>query len=644
MKLLVTGAAGFIGANFVHYWSRKYPKDEIRVIDSLTYSGNIENLTPVIKKIKFFEADINDRTKVNEAMRGVDVVIHFAAESHVDRSIFDPDRYWQTNVHGTITLLEEAKKLGIERFHHISTDEVYGELPLLSDEKFTEDTPYAPRPDNLYALSKAEADKVVLDFYKKTDMFITISNCSNNYGPYQFPEKFVPIVITNLIDGIQVPIHGDGRNVRDWIHTKDHAYAIDLILQKGKKGETYLIGSNNDRDNNYIAEKIVYLCSEDPNSIRHVPDRHSNDRRYAIDATKIIEELGWKPEVGRENFDEGLKETIEWYKDNQSWWRPLLKRKAVISDEGGAVNAFITLDRETGKTKFIFGKVEKKAKGESRKDKNDFKEHFVEANLVRHEMVIKNLEDKSWFCDSSDEIKSEIKSLAMNPSTFGYVEDLSSHEDVIGDNKLIKLVKIEHAPNEFGIYGIGTWFVVETKDGEKKCEGYYSWGWGPKSGAKLLVLVRKRGEITHFAFQREGKFPTGSIEYNLAGGFPKLNESVLNFIIRSLKKDLNFDVSNENITLSEIVSLGRVIPDSGMTNNHPNLYAVVLDFGDDVYSDVGPGDKFEEYEGLVLWPVSQISEIVSKCDDSYFLAAVARLTLSGIYTIDLSDENDRNDY
>jgi dTDP-glucose 4,6-dehydratase len=641
MKLLVTGAAGFIGANFVHYWASKYPKDEIRVIDSLTYAGNIENLRSVVKKIKFIEADINDRPKVSEAMRGVDAIVHFAAESHVDRSIFDPSRYWQTNVHGTVTLLEEAHKLGIQRFHHISTDEVYGELPLLSNEKFSEKTPYSPRPDNLYALSKAEADKIVLDFYKKTDMHITISNCSNNYGPYQFPEKFIPIVVANLIDGIKVPIHGDGRNVRDWIHTKDHSYAIDLILQKGKKGETYLVGSSNDRDNNFIAEKIVSLYGEDLNAIRHVPDRHSNDRRYAIDATKIIQELGWKPEVGHDNFDDGLKETIDWYKNNQDWWRPLLKRRAVISDEDGAVSAFITLDRDTGKTKFIFGKLEEKEK--IKLPKSDLKEHFVEANLVRYEMVMRGLESKKWFKDSSDEIKNEIKTLAMNPATFGYVEDLSSHEAKIGEDTLLKLIKIEHAPTEFGIYGIGTWFVVENGNGDKRSEGYYSWGWGPKSGAKLLVLVRRGGEITHFAFQREGKFPTGSIEYNLAGGFPKLNESVLNFILRSLKKDLNLDARDENITLSEIVSLGRVAPDSGMTNNHPNLYAVIVDFGDNIYPNVEAGDKYEENEGIVLWPISDVSEIVSKCDDSYFLAAMSRLTLSGIYTINLSGTDRKDD-
>ena len=640
MKLLVTGAAGFIGSNFVHYWIHKYPKDEIRVIDSLTYAGNIENLKPVIKKIKFIEADINDRPKVSEAMRGVDAVVHFAAESHVDRSVFDPSRYWQTNVHGTATLLEEAEKLGIKRFHHISTDEVYGELPLLSEEKFTEETPYAPRPDNLYALSKAEADNIVLDFCEKTDMFITISNCSNNYGPYQFPEKFVPIVVANLIDGIQVPLHGDGRNVRDWIHTKDHAYAIDLILQKGKKGQTYLVGSNNDRDNNYIAEKIVSLYGEDLDTIRHVPDRHSNDRRYAIDATKIIQELGWKPEIGRDNFDDGLKETIDWYRNNQDWWRPLLKRRAVITDENKAVSAFITLDRETGKTKFIFGKVEDKDKVNL--PKSDLEEHFVEANLVRYEMVIKNLESKKWYQDSSPEIKNEIKILAMDPSTFGYVEDLSSHEDKIDEDTILKLVKIDHASSEFRIYGIATWFIVENEKGERRSEGYYSWGWGPKSGAKLLVMIRRKGKITHFALKREARFTTGSIVYNLAGGFPKLNESVLNFIIRSLKKDLDLDIRESNITLNEIVSLGRVIPDSGMTNNHPNLYAVIIDFGDDVYPDIQEGIELEKDEGIVLWPIDEVSEIVNKCDDSYFLSAIARLNLSGIYSIDLEPDN-KND-
>lgn len=641
MKLLVTGGAGFIGTNFVYYWLKKYPKDEIRVIDSLTYAGNIENLKPIMGKIKFIEADINDRGKVSEALKGIDTVVNFAAESHVDRSIFDPSKYWQTNVHGTLTMLEEANKLNIPRFHHISTDEVYGELPLDSELKFSEKTPYSPRPDNLYALSKAEADKIVLDFVQKSEMYITISNCSNNYGPYQFPEKFIPIVVTNLIDGIKVPIHGDGRNVRDWIHTEDHASAIDLILQKGKKGQTYLVGSNNDRDNNYIAEKVVSLFGADGSVIRHVPDRHSNDRRYAIDATKIIEELGWKPGIGRDNFEDGLKETINWYKDNQDWWRPLLKRRAMITDDEKSISAFITLERETGKTKFIFGRLEDKEKLEI--SKNDLEEHFVDQNLVRYEIVIKNLESKKWFQASSDVIKKELKTLAMNPSTFGYVEDLAAREEKIGNDTILRLDKVVHAQPEFGIYGIASWFEVESSEKVKRFEGLYSWGWGPKSGAKLLVLVRRKGEITHFAFQREEKFPVGSVVYNLAGGFPKLNESVLNFIIRSLKKDLGLDIRDGDITLNEILSLGRVAPDSGMTNNHPNLYAVILDFAEGKFPDVQIGDKFEEGTGIVLWPISEISEIVSKCDDSYFLAAMARLTLSGIYTINLTTNNKKND-
>ncbi len=641
MKLLVTGGAGFIGANFVHYWVKKYPQDEVRVIDSLTYAGNIENLKPVIKKIKFFEADINDRVKVSEAMKGVDKVVHFAAETHVDRSIFDPGTYWQTNVHGTATLLEEAYKLKVPRFHHVSTDEVYGELPLDSSEKFSEKTPYSPRPDNLYALSKAEADKVVLDYSQKTDMYITISNCSNNYGPYAFPEKFLPIVITNLIDGIDVPLHGDGRNVRDWIHTMDHASAIDLILEKGKAGETYLVGSNNDRENKYIVERMVDLYGKDESLIRYVPDRHSNDRRYAIDATKITEELGWKPQIGRDNFDEGLKETLKWYKDNQDWWRPLLKRRAEITDSEGIMSAFISVDRETGKTKFSFGKLEEKER--KPKDKADLKENFVQENLARYEIVMKNLKSKKWFQESPDGIKKEIEDLALDPSTFGYVEDLAARSDTLVEDTILKATKVIHADPKFGIYGIATWFEVKNDDGKIRSEGFYSWGWGPKSGAKLLVLVRRKGKITHFAFQREQKFPTGAVMYNLAGGFPKLNESVLDFIIRSLKKDLDLDIRDNGVTLNEIISLGRVSPDSGMTNNHPNLYAVIIDFDESKYPKIQSGDKFEEGVGIVLWPVGEISEMVNKCDDSYFLASMARLTLSGIYNINLSMNGKKND-
>lgn len=635
MKLLVTGAAGFIGANFVYYWLEKYPKDEIRIIDSLTYAGNIENLTPIKKKIKFFEADINDRKKVAEAIKGVDVVINFAAESHVDRAIFDPSSYWHTNVHGTVILLEEAKRAKIGRFHHISTDEVYGELPLGTKKRFTEKTVYAPRPDNLYALSKAEADKIVMDFYNNSDMFVTISNCSNNFGPFQFPEKFIPIIATNLIDGIKVPIHGDGRNERDWIHAKDHASAIDLILQKGKSGETYLVGSDNDRNNTYIAEKIVDLYGADRSVIRHVPDRHSNDRRYAIDAKKITEELGWKPEIGRDNFDEGLKQTIKWYQKNQDWWRPLLKRRASITDNNKTFSAYISLDRGTGKTKFTFGKLKKVKEIGKKENGNHLKKHFVEENLVRYEIVINNLESKKWYKNTDDDIKKKVKALGLNPATFGYLEDLASREDKVNGDRLLKLAKVEHASPEFGVYGIASWFEVENKDKEKRMEGYYSWGWGPKSGAKILVLIRRKGKITHFAFRREQKFPTGSIEYNLAGGFPKLNESVLDFMIRSMKKDLGLSVAKKEILISEIISLGRMSPDTGMTNNKPNIYAVIVDLADEKYKDVGKGDKFEEDVGIVLWPITEMADIVNKCDDAYFLAALARFKLSGVVDIKL---------
>lgn len=628
MNILITGGAGFIGSNFVYYWLEKHPKDKIKVLDSLTYAGNIETLRPILKKIEFIEGDINNREIVSESLKNVDTLVHFAAESHVDRAVFDPSTYWQTNVHGTLTLLEEAEKAKVRRFHHISSDEVYGELPLDSDAKFTEKTPYSPRPDNLYALSKAEADKIVLDFYQKTNMYITISNCSNNYGPFMFPEKFIPIIVCNLIDNIKVPLHGDGRNVRDWIHTRDHATAIDLILQKGGAGETYLVGSNNDRSNSYIAEKVVDLYGAKQSMIKHVSDRHSNDRRYAINATKIIEELGWEPEITRSNFNEGLKETIKWYKENQDWWRPLLKRKAMIMDRTKAISAYISLERETGKTKFVFGRVENKKNGKfivNTIGKIDTEEHFVEQNLIRYEIVIRNLESRKWYQNSPEKIKQEIKSLGINPSTFGYVEDLAGREDHLDGDTILSLEKIEHGDIKYGIYGIGSWFLVENKGKIKRMEGYYSWGWGPKSGAKLLVLVKRKGEITHLATQREQKFPTGSIEYTLPGGLPTLNESVLDFIIRSLQKDLNLSVSNNDIALEQIISLGRLNPDGGMTNNKPNLYAVIIDLSDKLYTDVKKGDKFEEDEGVVLWPIDKLADFINKCDDAYFLSAITRL-------------------
>ena len=241
---------------------------------------------------------------------------------------------------------------------------------------------------------------------------------------------------------------------------------------------------------------------------------------------------------------------------------------------------------------------------------------------------MKNLNSKKWYKASPDEIKNEIKTLGINPSTFGYVEDLASREDHINGDLILNLSKIEHADSKYGIYGIGSWFEVENKKKEIRMEGYYSWGWGPKSGAKLLVLVKRNGEITHLATQREQKFPTGSVEYTLAGGFPKLNESVLDFIIRSIQKDLNLSVTKNDVILDQIISLGRLNPDSGMTNNKPNLYAVIVNLSDELYKDVKKGDKFEEDEGIVLWPIDKLADLINKCDDAYFLSALTRLNLN----------------
>jgi dTDP-glucose 4,6-dehydratase len=624
MKLLVTGGAGFIGSNFVHYWVNKYPNDKITVVDALTYAGNIANLTSVMNKIDFVETDINDRLKISEAMKGIDVVVHYAAESHVDRSVFDPAKYWHTNVHGTLALLEEAKKAGVTRFHHISTDEVYGELPLDSDQKFTEKTPYSPRPDNIYALSKAEADNVVLDFNEKNDMFITISNCSNNYGPRQFPEKFIPIIIANLIDGIKVPLHGDGRNVRDWIHVDDHSSAIDAILQKGKKGETYLVGTNNDRTNSFIANKIVDLFGADESVINNVPDRHSNDRRYAIDATKITTELGWEPKIKREDFDDGLTDTINWYKNNQDWWRPLLDKKDMVSDSTKKLIANISLDRESGKTKFAFRNIE--TSEINTLPQEVIARDFVEENKIRYKIVMKNLASRSWYQNSSDKVKNQIDALGKDPMTFGYVEDLASREENFNGSKILSLVKIEHADDGVGIYGIASWFEVEDISGKKVVYGFYSWGMGPKSGSKIILLAKQGEKITHIGLLREEKFATGFIEYSLPGGFSNLNEGLLDLIIRYLKTDLKLDILKGDILVDKIISLGRVNSDSGMTNNKPTLYAISGQLKNH-YQNIGNDEIIEEDSGIVLWPVSKIDNFVNKCDDSYLLAAIARLDL-----------------
>ena len=323
MNLLVTGGAGFIGSNFILYWLKKYPQDKILNLDKLTYAGNLENLKSVENNphYVFVKGDICDLSLVDSLIKkyNIDTIVHFAAESHVDRSIMDPAPFIKTNIEGTYVLLEAALKNKIKRFHHISTDEVFGALPLNSKEKFNEKTPYNPRSP--YSASKASSDHLVRAYYITYDLPIIISNCSNNYGPYQFPEKFIPLAITNIIEGKKIPVYGDGLYVRDWLYVKDHCQALDLILHKGKVGETYFIGGlTEDISNLEVIKKILKLMEKDESYIEFVKDRPGHDRRYAIDWSKINRKLSWKPEV---DFDTGLKLTIDWYLKNQDWWKKI---------------------------------------------------------------------------------------------------------------------------------------------------------------------------------------------------------------------------------------------------------------------------------------------------------------------------------
>lgn len=321
MKLLITGGAGFIGSNFILYWLKKYPQDKIINLDKLTYAGNLENLKSIEnnQNYQFIKGDICDKELVFEITKNIDLIVHFAAESHVDRSILDPSPFVKTNVEGTYVLLEAAIKNKIKRFHHISTDEVFGALPLNSKEKFNEKSNYNPRSP--YSASKAASDHLVRAYHITYGLPITISNCSNNFGPYQFPEKFIPLAITNILEGKKVPVYGDGLYVRDWLYVEDHCRAIDLILQNGKIGETYFIGGlTNDISNLEVIKKILKIMGENEDMIEFVKDRPGHDRRYAIDWSKINKELGWKPE---HNFDEYLEMTIKWYKENQNWWKKI---------------------------------------------------------------------------------------------------------------------------------------------------------------------------------------------------------------------------------------------------------------------------------------------------------------------------------
>jgi dTDP-glucose 4,6-dehydratase len=319
MHILVTGGCGFIGSNFVRLILAERPDGRVTNVDKLTYAGNPANLADVESNpnYRFVRADICDKAAMASLFaEKPDAVVHFAAESHVDRSITGPEIFVITNVLGTQNLLEFARQNGVSRFLHVSTDEVYGSLGATG--LFTETTPYAP--NSPYSASKAGSDLLVRAYHHTFGMDTVITNCSNNYGPYQYPEKLIPLLITNLIDGLQIPIYGDGQNVRDWLHVEDHCRGILLALEKGRAGETYNIGGRNERKNLDIAHGILKLMGKDESSIRYVEDRLGHDRRYAIDADKIRTELGWEP---RHTFDTGLPATVEWYKANEAWWRPL---------------------------------------------------------------------------------------------------------------------------------------------------------------------------------------------------------------------------------------------------------------------------------------------------------------------------------
>ena len=324
MKILVTGGAGFIGSNFVYYELDNYPNDEVICLDKLTYAGNLETLEVAMKnpKFKFVKGDIADRAFVDElfASEKPDVVVNFAAESHVDRSIKNPEIFLQTNVIGTSVLMDACRKYGNIRYHQVSTDEVYGDLPLdRPDLFFTETTRL--HTSSPYSASKASADLLVQAYYRTYKLPVTISRCSNNYGPYHFPEKLIPLMIANVLNDKNLPVYGKGENVRDWLYVEDHCSAIDLIIRKGKIGEVYNIGGHNERTNLEVVKTIIRELGKSEDLIEFVTDRPGHDRRYAIDPTKIHNELGWLPAT---KFDDGIKKTIDWYLTHKSWWEKII--------------------------------------------------------------------------------------------------------------------------------------------------------------------------------------------------------------------------------------------------------------------------------------------------------------------------------
>ncbi len=328
MRLLVTGGAGFIGSNFVHYWLERHPDDEVVVYDLLTYAGNRDSLAGVEDRIVFVEGDICDRELAEATLRdhGIEVVVNFAAESHNSLAVVDPTRFFRTNVLGTQTLLEASRAAGLKRFHHVSTCEVYGDLALDTDEVFTEESPYRPRTP--YNASKAGADHAVRAYSETFGLPVTITNCANNYGPFQFPEKVVPLFTTNALDDEPLPMYASTQNKREWLHVLDHCEAIDLVLRAGRPGETYNVGSGIEATIEEIADRVLELTGKPASLKTIVPDRPGHDRRYLLDASKIAEELGWTPTRG---FDDGLAETVAWYEANRGWWEPL-KARALVQE------------------------------------------------------------------------------------------------------------------------------------------------------------------------------------------------------------------------------------------------------------------------------------------------------------------------
>jgi dTDP-glucose 4,6-dehydratase len=326
MRILVTGGAGFIGSNFVRYWLERHPDDHVVVYDLLTYAGHRESLSDIEDRIVFVEGDIADFDLAERTLRDeeVEVVVNFAAESHNSLAVVDPGRFFRTNVIGTQTLLEAARRSGLQRFHHVSTCEVYGDLPLDSDDVFTEDTPYHPRTP--YNASKAGADHAVRAYFETYELPVTITNCSNNYGPYQFPEKVIPLFATNALDDKALPLYASTANKREWLHVLDHCRAIELVLERGEPGETYNVGSGVEKSISEIADAVLEHTGK-PRSLKTiVPDRPGHDRRYLLDSTKIRDQLAWRDEIA---WEDGIAQTVAWYADNREWWEPLRDRAPV---------------------------------------------------------------------------------------------------------------------------------------------------------------------------------------------------------------------------------------------------------------------------------------------------------------------------